>query len=211
MSDPEWIGPPVEGAWWSWDGTRAYYELERPGSNVRDIWSQPVDGGQAMRLDGAARATVDGESPVYDATRSRMAFARNGDIFVRDLRSGALQQLTGTDEEESRPQWSADGGLVWRAGNTWFRWTQASGVRQASNVHAGEDPDAPPDADDLRDRQMRLFETLREERPAATRSASSRKPGARRIRRVRLHRCTWARTCPSWTVRSPRTGAGCWW
>ena len=100
MADPEWIGPPVRGAWWSWDGQRAYYELERPGSDVIDIWSQPIGGGPAVRLDGAARATIDGESPVYDATRTRMAFARNGDIFVRDLRNGALQQLTRTDDAE---------------------------------------------------------------------------------------------------------------
>ena len=164
MADPEWIGPPVRGAWWSWDGQRAYYELERPGSDVIDIWSQPIGGGPAVRLDGAARATIDGESPVYDATRTRMAFARNGDIFVRDLRNGALQQLTRTDDAESRPQWADDGGLVWRVGNTWFRWTAAQGARQASNVQAGEDPAALPEADDLRERQMRLFETLRNDR-----------------------------------------------
>ncbi|HET8819346.1 MAG TPA: prolyl oligopeptidase family serine peptidase [Xanthomonadaceae bacterium] len=164
MADPEWIGPPVRGAWWSWDGQRAYYELERPGSNIIDIWSQPIGGGPAVRLDGAARATIDGDSPVYDATRTRMAFARNGDIFVRDLRNGALQQLTRTDDAESRPQWADDGGLVWRAGNTWFHWTGAAGARQASNVHAGKDPAAPPEPDDLRERQMRLFETLRKDR-----------------------------------------------
>ena len=164
MSDPEWIGPPVEGAWWSWDGRHAYYELERPGSDVRDIWRQPVDGGPAVRLDGAARATIDGEAPVYDATRTRMAFARNGDIFVRDLRTGALEQLTRTDDAESRPQWSSDGGLVWRVGNTWYRWTAAAGPRQASNVRAEDDPEAAPDPDALRERQLRVFETLREDR-----------------------------------------------
>src|SRR5690606_15590857 len=164
MADPDWIGPPVEGAWWSWDGQHAYYELKRAGSSVRDVWRQPVSGGAPVRLDGASRATMDGEAPVYDATRSRMAFARNGDIFVRDLRTGTLQQLTRTDEAESRPQWGRDGALAWRAGNTWYRWTGAGGAYQASNVHVGKDPAAPPEADDLRDRQMRLFDTLREER-----------------------------------------------
>ena len=36
MADPDWIGPAVEQAWWSWDGTTAYYELKRAGSNIRD-------------------------------------------------------------------------------------------------------------------------------------------------------------------------------
>src|SRR3546814_1566432 len=55
-----------------------------------------------------------------------MAFVRNGDIFVRNLSTGALTQLTRTDAGESRPQWGSDGALVWRAGNDWFRWTARS-------------------------------------------------------------------------------------
>jgi dipeptidyl aminopeptidase/acylaminoacyl peptidase len=164
MADPEWIGPPVRDAWWSWDGQRAYYELEREGGDIVDVWTQDIDGGLPLRLDGAARADLDGSSPVYDPQRTRMAFIRNGDVFVRDLRSGALQQLTRTDDAESRPQWGADGGLAWRVGNTWYRWHPARGVAQASNVRAEDDPHEDPEPDALREQQMRLFETLRRER-----------------------------------------------
>ena len=45
-----------------------------------------------------------------------MAFVRNGDMFVRDLRSGALTQITRSNEDDTLPQWSSDGGLVWRVG-----------------------------------------------------------------------------------------------
>ena len=38
MSHPDWIGPPVEQAWWSLDGQQAYYTLKREGSPVRDTW-----------------------------------------------------------------------------------------------------------------------------------------------------------------------------
>jgi dipeptidyl aminopeptidase/acylaminoacyl peptidase len=164
MADPEWIGPPVRDAWWSWDGQRAYYELEREGGDIFDVWTQDIDGGLPLRLDGSARADLDGSSPVYDPQRTRMAFVRNGDVFVRDLRSGALQQLTRTDDAESRPQWGADGGLAWRVGNTWYRWHPARGVAQASNVRAEDDPHEDPEPDALREQQMRLFETLRRER-----------------------------------------------
>ncbi|GAB3736641.1 S9 family peptidase [Luteimonas pelagia] len=164
MADPEWIGPPVRGAWWRWDGGAAYYDLEREGGDIVDTYVQPVDGGAAVRLDGAARAGIDGPSPVYDATRTRMAFVRNGDVFVRDLRSGALTQLTRTGDDESRPQWGADGGLVWRVGNTWYRWHAGGGAGQATSVRAEDDPHKAPDPDALREQQMRLFETLRTER-----------------------------------------------
>ena len=164
MADPDWIGNGVERAWWSWDGTQALYQRKRDGATIRDTWSVPAAGGAPARVADTARAGLDAADPAFDAAHTRMAFARNGDLFVRDLRSGALTQLTRTDTEESRPQWGRDGGLVWRAGNDWYRWTAATGAVQASNVVAGDDPAKKPAADDLRDRQLRLLDTLRDDR-----------------------------------------------
>ena len=94
MAHPDWIGPPVESPWWSWDGRSIHYKLKRAGSPLRDIYSQPVAGGAPVRIDEAGQPTLDAPSPVFDRARTRMAFARNGDIFERDLRSGALTQVT---------------------------------------------------------------------------------------------------------------------
>ena len=164
MADPDWIGPPVEQFWWSWDGTRAQYQLKREGESIRDTFEVPVSGGASRQVDGADRAQLDAADPAFDAQRTRMAFARNGDIFVRDLRSGALTQVTRTEASESRPQWSVDGNLVFRAGNDWFQWRAGQGLSQAAVVKAEADPAKPPKEDALRDRQFELIETLRTER-----------------------------------------------
>ncbi len=164
MADPDWIGGGVEQAWWSWDGAQALYRRKRDGATIRDVWQVPAAGGTPARVGDAARAGLDAAQPVYDATRTRMAYARNGDIFVRDLRNGALTQLTRSEAQEALPQWSRDGALVWRADNDWFRWTAANGVVQAANVQTAEDPGKTPAADDLRDRQLRLIDTLKNDR-----------------------------------------------
>ena len=164
MADPDWIGPPVEDAWWAWDGDRVQYTLKRDGATIRDTWQQAIEGGAAARVDGAARAGLDAPDPVYDAQRARMAFVRNGDVFVRDLRAGTLTQVTRSNDDDALPQWSSDGGLVWRVGNDWYRWTAADGVRQAAIVKAENAPDTTPEEDALRTRQLRLIDTLREDR-----------------------------------------------
>ncbi len=165
MADPDWIGPPVEDFWWSWDSRRAQYELKREGASIRDTWALPVDGSTGTaRVDGAARATLDASGAVYDPQRARMAFVRNGDVFVRDLRSGALAQLTRSNDDEALPQWGSDGSLSWRVGNDWYRWTAQGGAAQAASVLAEDAPGTPPEADDLRERQLRLLDTLRDDR-----------------------------------------------
>ncbi len=163
MADPDWIGPPVEQAWWAWDGQRVHYTLRREGATIRDVYQQAVDGGVATKLDGAARGGIDAAEPAYDAQRTRMAFVRSGDVFVRDLRSGALTQVTRSLAAESRPQWSTDGNLVFRVDNDWFQWRAGSGVSQAAVVKAEKDPNEPPKADDLRERQLATIRTLRDD------------------------------------------------
>ncbi|GAB6196150.1 S9 family peptidase [Lysobacter xanthus] len=164
MADPDWIGNAVEQAWWSWDGQSAYYTQKRTGATVRDTFRQPIAGGTAAKVDGAERAGIDGADAVVDASGSRMAFARNGDIFVRDLKTGALLQVTRTDAQESRPQWGPQGQLVFRAGNDWFAWRAGSGMAQASALKTSDDPDKAKKDDDLRARQLRLIDTLRTDR-----------------------------------------------
>ena len=164
MADPDWIGPPVEQAWWSWDGKQVQYLLKREGASIRDTYRQSVDGGAAQKVDGAERAQLDAMNPVFDAAHSRMAFVRNGDVFVRDLRTGALTQVTRTDVTESLPQWGREGNLVFRVGNDWYQWRANTGVSQAALVKAEKDPGTTPKADDLRDRQLRMIRTLKDDK-----------------------------------------------
>ncbi len=163
MADPDWIGPPVEQAWWRWDGQAAQYTLKRAGGSIRDTWQQPIDGGVAAKSDAADRAALDAPNPVYDAGGARMAFVRNGDVFVRDLRSGALTQLSRSDGNESRLQWGSDGALVWRGGEAWYRWN-GSVVAQAALPKAEDAPGAVPEQDNLRDHQLRLMRTLADDK-----------------------------------------------
>ncbi len=164
MADPDWIGPAVEDVWWRWDGKAAQYTAKREGASIRDTFQLGIDGGTPVRMDGSARSDLDAPGAVFDTQRTRSAFVRNGDVFVRDLRSGALTQLTRSNDDEALPQWSRDGALVWRVGNSnWFRW-DGRNVVQAATLKAEDDPAKPPKADDLRDRQLRLIETLKDDR-----------------------------------------------
>ncbi|PPT62581.1 S9 family peptidase, partial [Xanthomonas arboricola] len=164
MADPDWIGPSVDQAWWQWDGKQVQYLLKRNGSPVRDTYRQGAGGGSAERVADNARAGLDADNPSYDATRQRMLFARNGDIFLRDLRSGALTQLTRSNEVESRPQFASDGGAIWRAGNNWYHWRADGGTAQVAVVKAERDPNAAPKADVLREQQLATLATLRRDR-----------------------------------------------
>ncbi|HEY8011567.1 MAG TPA: prolyl oligopeptidase family serine peptidase [Rudaea sp.] len=164
MADPDWIGAPVQNAYWSTDGRTVYYSLKRTGVPIDDLHRIDLADARDSVVDGAAMAAADAANAKFDAAGTHAAFVRNGDIFVRDLASGRLSQITRMPQKEAAPQFSADGRrLSFRSGNDWFVHDLADGVTApAAVLKLEKDPDAAPKADDLREMQLRTFSTLKQ-------------------------------------------------
>ena len=161
MADPDWIGPPVRDAYWSADAKAVYYSLKRIGSPIVDLHRVDRSSGKDQVVDAAAMASADGPA-IYDRAGRRAAFIRNRDVFVRDLSSGRLTQITRTPQAKSSLHFSLDGRiLTFRADNDWCVHDLGSGVTApGAIVKAEKDPNAPP-TDDLREMQLRTFSTLK--------------------------------------------------
>jgi len=166
MAHPDWIGTPVESAWWAWDSQRVLYSQKRSASPVRDTYSVPATGGNAQVVANAALADLDTAQPAYDRDHQRALMVRNGDIFLRDLKSGALTQVTRSAEAEEEAVFSADGNDVfYRQGTDWWRWSTSTRLAQPVALpRAEKDPNATPAADALREHQLRLSATLRRQK-----------------------------------------------
>ena len=169
MADPDWIAgqialPGHEGAapYLGADGHSVYYELKRNASSLHDLHRIDLRDGKDIIVDAAAMADADGDHVAYDDAHARAAFVRNGDIFVRDLKSGVLLQITRTAQDEGTPQFSGDGRLLsFRAGNDWYVHDLDSDVTAPAAILKNEkDPDETK-PDDLRDLQLHLFATLK--------------------------------------------------
>jgi dipeptidyl aminopeptidase/acylaminoacyl peptidase len=162
MANPDWIGPPVEDAYWSVDSSQVYYSLKHDGSPVRDLWRVAARGGTPEALAPAAASTADGTKLVFDRDHRHAAFIRHGDVFVRDLGTGSTVQVTRSTAKESEPHFSADGRLLtFRAANDWFAYAVAGGpVTQVATLETKDDPKKKT-SDGLTDDQQALFTTLR--------------------------------------------------
>lgn len=161
MADPDWIGPPVEDTYWSVDGRSIYFKLKRKGSSIRDLYRVDAAGGTPVKLSDAELATADGPA-VFDRARDRAAFLRHGDVFVREVASGATRQVTRDDADKFGLQISADGRLVsWSQGNEWFVWNASTGVASPAATLKMEDNPANAKPDQLERLQYSLFSTLR--------------------------------------------------
>ena len=167
MANPDWIGPAVESAWWSWDGKEVYYKQKRAGSPLRDTLTV-ADGksGRARTVADAELAKLDSPEVQYDRARTRAIVLRNGDLFERDLKTGALVQIARGNGSPIRAlQYSADERSVqFRIGDDWMSWDRKERVvGPVALPRAAKDPNAmEPDA--LRDMQLRLSTILKRQK-----------------------------------------------
>jgi len=164
MAHPDWIGTPVENAWWSWDSKHVFYKQKRAGSPLRDTF-QAVPGAPRKVGDNEL-ANLDSDRLVYSRDRTRAILLRNGDLFERDLKSGVLTQVTRGSNGLAAPQYSADGRAIqFRVGHEWLSWNRADHlVSPVAAARATKDPAAAPDEDALRDLQLRLITTLKRQK-----------------------------------------------
>src|SRR5471032_1645653 len=212
MANPDWIGNPVEAAWWGWDSRQVYYKQKRAGSPLRDTF-QIAAAGAAKLVDDKQLANLDAAAPVYNRDHTRALLLRNGDLFERDLKTGALTQILRGTTPAVDPQYSADGAHVqFRVGGNWYSWSRAERlVSPVALLRTAKDPDAAPDADSRRDLQLRLLSTLarlKEEKDATRdrRNAERSADPTRAPLPIYL-----ARRSSSTAARCRRTAATCWW
>lgn len=163
MANPDWIGTPTEAAWWSWDSKQVFYKQKRTGSPLRDTFRAIP---KPTLVADSELAKLDSPTMVFNRDRSRAIVLRNGDLFERDLKSGALSQITRSAQAVSSPQYSADGASVqFRLGEDWYSWNRAERlVSPVALLRAAKDPNGTPDEDALRDMQLRLIATLKRQK-----------------------------------------------
>ncbi|HET9047874.1 MAG TPA: prolyl oligopeptidase family serine peptidase [Chiayiivirga sp.] len=166
MAAPDWIGAPVESAWWSLDGQAVYFTAKRTDGPLRHTRAISLADGVIRTVPDRELAALDAPAPVFDAARQRAVFVRHGDLFLRDLRSHALTPLTRSGDVVGAASFSADGRRVlFQRGNDWYAVVLSSGlIETVAQLKAEKDPDAEPKPDALRDLQGELIHTLAQRR-----------------------------------------------
>ena len=168
MADPDWIGRAAQRPYWADDSGSFYYSQKRLGEQELDLFHAQLDGQTAVLVEDQQLGTIDQPGGSFDREHRLKSYARDGDIFVKDLKTGELRQLTRTAERESRPVFLADGRLAFeRDGQTYVRDLETGLESQPFDLRFADDPIEERDKkrserDYLASQQNRLFDWIRE-------------------------------------------------
>jgi len=172
MSDTDWIGNAPEGPYWADDGRAVYYRQKQQGHELRDLHRVDLATGEARLVPLADEGKADAPGVLSHDRRSKV-YVRKGDVYVKDLATGAVRQLTRTAQQAEDPQFMVgDRRISFRDGDNLYIYDLATGlVSQPANLQlkkdpalTAEEPDKNPGLDYLKQQQRRLFDAIRDQR-----------------------------------------------
>ncbi|OBP14567.1 peptidase S9 [Rheinheimera sp. SA_1] len=171
MAHPDWLGRQPEAAYWSADSQSIYYQRKQQGAELRDWFARPLvatDNGQQVALNeldniGAAdqRFSNDGKF---------VAWTFEGQVFVKEVVSGKISQLTRNRQQQMDVMFLTDGRLSWRQDWDFYGLNLQSGeLSLLASLKAEAEPKAPAIPDSyLAKEQHKLIQFIALEHKNAT-------------------------------------------
>ena len=141
MAHPDWLGRQAERAFWAADSKTVVYAQKQQGNELRDLFTQAVDSQAASQVALNKLHTLGAGDAVYSVDRTQQAYVFEGNIFVKNINTGAITQITHDSAKQSKPQFLTDGNLAYRQGNTFYKVDLATGLQaELVNLHLSDAP-----------------------------------------------------------------------
>lgn len=163
MDHPDWIGNPPEDPYWGDDGRSVYFQRKRTGSELKDLIEVDLESGMQTFVALGDRGKADAPGGDLSADRRWKTYARQGDVFLKDLQTGTIRQLTRTEEREEGPRFLAgDNRIAFKRGDNPFVFDLVSGtLSQAADLKLAKDPAEDEETGYIDQNQERLFQTIK--------------------------------------------------
>ncbi len=202
MRDPRWIGSSPSNIFWGQDGQTLYFNWNPDNAPADSIYSITAANRTPVKVSVQQKTTPDFQSNyIYNQSRSAFIYAKDGDIFYRDIKTGKTKRIVQTLENEGNPQFSFnETRIVYSRNQNLYAWDILSGeTMQLTNTRtpdsgggstgrAAGGAGSNPQEQWLKNDQLRYFQVLKErkEKREATEAYNKSIPKEKEIRSINI-------------------------
>lgn len=142
MANPDWMGVFAKEAYWSDDSQSVLFARQASAAPLRSYYQQSIHQTSAVELALDKLHTADQQFGVLDPTQSHKAYLYQGNIFVKQLSSGKITQLTRQRSAIDGVRYLNNGDIAYWQGDNVFRIHQDTGlVEQLAEIKMAKAPE----------------------------------------------------------------------
>ena len=112
MRDPKWIGTSPSNIRWSDDSKKIYFNWNPDKAERDELFSVTPTNTKPQKVSLSERRAMVPENGKWNKSRTLKTFEKNGDIYLLEVASSKISQLTNTTARETSPAFTADESAV---------------------------------------------------------------------------------------------------
>ena len=182
MQDPKWIGTSPDGLFWSENGDRLYFNWNPDNEDKPSLYSLMKDSQEPTKVSKKEKDNLPSKYGTYNKAHTKKLYSKNGDIFLFDIPTGEVRQISNTLNYESSPSFNfKEDKILYISDGNLFAWDMDSGiVSQLTDFVTGtekpeQDKFSGEQASWLHEQQLSLFKVLEERKEKKKKAEKERK------------------------------------
>lgn len=166
MRHPKWIGIAPNTVFWSPDSKTVNFYWNPEGALSDSLYSAALQKTSPHKLTLEERRNLPARFGCYSRSYTKMTYEKNGDIFLYDVPTGKISQVTNTVAQEYGPYFSGDEKKIFfTIGHDAYSWEINTGkFTQLTNFEKSAEPDEQLSEQEkwLKEDQLKHFKVLQE-------------------------------------------------
>lgn len=182
MQDPKWMGTPPSGFFWSEKGDKLYFNWNPENEDKASLYFITPENFKPEKVSKKEKDSLPGRYGSYNKAHTRKLYSKAGDLYLLDIPTGKVQQITQTMDYESNPlfNFNEDKVIYTSAGNL-YTWDMKSGeiIQLTDFVKGTKKPEENKYKTEqekwLHEQQLSLFNVLEERKEKREKAKEERK------------------------------------
>ena len=167
MKGHDFVGYLPENINWSEDSKTIFFTWNPQKELVRNLYKVNIKGLDPVKVSSEEQKKLPSSAGDYSSDFSQKVYSSNGDIYILDIKSGGIRQVTNTLENEQNPVFTANmDKVIYRKDDNLYSWSLLDGsIKQLTNFSADRpEQEEKKSAQEkwLNQEQLELFDILEE-------------------------------------------------
>ncbi len=168
MRDPVWMGTSPSNIQWSADSKTIYFQWNPEGESKSSWYYITTSNTKPQKLSKTDELNLPAFRGIFNKANTKKLFEKNGDVFLLDIKTGLVKQLTNTTERESNVSFTENElAIVYQRGDNLFEQSLIDGtLLQVSNFTRTKkkiEPKLNAQEKWLKAQQLDLFEVVKKQ------------------------------------------------